>query len=150
MSFPNTLDAESSSGDGEEKKLLHALKRRRRRSCNRVSITILNCSTSGEDSSSSSDETIYSVQGYETAAIRDETDSTDSDESRKDSNAASSPFRREEDDHEENVYRVISFRKEMHMFKIINSNHNNNDTNGRVSACQYEQKHFSLQGPTKD
>ena len=74
------------------------------------------------------EETIYSAQGYETAAIRDEADSTDedSDESRSDSNVASSPLRRQEDDNdygEENVYRVINYWNEMHLFKI-NSNYN--------------------------
>jgi hypothetical protein len=119
MSPQITLDAESSSADEDEAKhlLRQALKRQRRRSCN-VSVTILDCSTSGADSSSSSEETIYSAQGYETAAMRDEADSSedDSDESRSDSNVASSPLRREQDDYdygEENVYRVINLWKEI-------------------------------------
>ena len=118
---PTTLDDDSSSSDEDKTKhlLRQALKRQRRRSCS-VSVTILNCSTSGEDSSSSSGgETIYSAQGYETAAIRDEGDSSDeedSDESRSDTNVASSPVRRQEDDYdygEENVYRVTNFWKGM-------------------------------------
>ena len=89
----------------------NSAKRQRRRSCS-VSVTILHGYSTSEESSGG--ETIYSAQGYETAAVGDVF--SDSDESELESglsqrDGASSPIQQEDDDEycEANVYRVIQF-----------------------------------------
>ena len=77
-----------------------------------MSVTILHGYSTSEESSGG--ETIYSAQGYETAAVGDVF--SDSDESEPESglsqrDGASSPIQQDDDDEycEANVYRVIQF-----------------------------------------
>jgi len=76
-----------------------AAKRKRHRSRN-ISITIRYGSNA--TSESSSEETIYSAQGYETAAICDDVSDDDSSDASTDDQAQNDVY------NEENIYRVIS------------------------------------------